>query len=63
MTNRAVIDQAIGIMMSRQGVSPGEAFTQLSTISQREHVKVAEIAAGVVQAAVRRARGRRPDRA
>jgi len=63
LTSRAVIDQAIGIMLSRQGISAGEAFIQLSTISQREHVKVTGVAARIVQAAVRRARARRPDRA
>lgn len=62
LTSRGVIDQAIGIIMSRQGLSADEAFSRLRTLSQREHVKVALIATGIVEAAVRRARGRRPDR-
>jgi GAF domain-containing protein len=61
LTTRAVIDQAIGIVMSRHGVSADEAFNRLRTLSQREHAKVAVIAEGIVQAAVQRARARRPD--
>ncbi len=61
LTTRAVIDQAIGIIMSRHGVSADEAFNRLRTLSQREHAKVAVIAESIVQAAVRRARMRRPD--
>jgi GAF domain-containing protein len=59
LTTRAVIDQAIGIVMSRHGVSADEAFNRLRTLSQREHRKVAVIAEGIVQAAGRRARTRR----
>jgi AmiR/NasT family two-component response regulator len=62
LTSRAVIDQAIGIIMSRHGVSADEAFLRLRTLSRREHAKVAVIAVGIVQAAVQRARARRPDR-
>ncbi len=61
LTTRAVIDQAIGIIMSRHGVSADEAFNRLRTLSQRENAKVARIAEGIVQAAVLRARARRPD--
>jgi GAF domain-containing protein len=61
LTNRAVIDQAIGILMSRSGITADEAFERLRTLSQRQHMKVAEIAAGVVEAAVRRARDRHHD--
>ena len=58
LTNRAVIDQAIGILMSRSGVSPDEAFARLRLLSQREHAKVAVVADGIVREAVRRARAR-----
>ena len=58
LTNRAVIDQAIGIVMSRSGITAEQAFDRLRTISQRDHVKVAEVAAGVVESAVRRVRER-----
>ena len=58
LTNRAVIDQAIGILMSRSGVSQDEAFSRLRLLSQREHAKVAVVAEGIVREAVRRARAR-----
>jgi GAF domain-containing protein len=61
MTTRAVIDQAIGILMSRSGVTAEEAVTRLRVLSQRGHTKMAVVAAGVVSEAVRRARARRPE--
>jgi AmiR/NasT family two-component response regulator len=62
LTNRAVIDQAIGIMMSRSGVTAEEAFARLRELSQREHAKLAVVAADIVQGAVKRARSRRDAR-
>ena len=61
LTTRAVIDQAIGILMSRSGVTADEAVTRLRVLSQREHTKMAVVATGVVREAVRRARARRPE--
>ena len=61
LTNRAVIDQAIGILMSRSGISADEAFSRLRVLSQQEHAKLSAIASGIVQEAVRRARARRTD--
>jgi transcriptional regulator with GAF, ATPase, and Fis domain len=62
LTSRAVIDQAMGIVMSRNGCSAPEAFERLKTRSQSEHIKVSAVAQSVVDAAVRRARSRRaPD--
>ena len=58
MTNRAVIDQAIGIIISRTGSTPDEAFDRLRTLSQKEHTKLSAVAASIVEAAARRARGR-----
>jgi GAF domain-containing protein len=58
LTSRAVIDQALGIMMSRTGSGPDEAFARLRAISQTEHVKVAEVARALVDEAVRKARAR-----
>jgi transcriptional regulator with GAF, ATPase, and Fis domain len=58
LTNRAVIDQAIGIVMSRSGVTQDEAFDRLRGISQRDHVKLVEVATSVVRSAVQRARER-----
>ena len=61
LTSRAVIDQALGILMSRTGAGPEEAFDRLRTMSQSQHVKVAEVARTLVAEAVRRARARKPD--
>jgi transcriptional regulator with GAF, ATPase, and Fis domain len=62
LTSRAVIDQAMGIVMSRTGCSAAEAFERLKARSQTEHIKVSAVAQSVVDAAVRRARSRRsPD--
>ena len=59
LINRAVIDQALGILMSRTGVTAEVAFDRLRTRSQAEHTKVSVVAQSVVDAAVRRARARR----
>ena len=62
LASRAVIDQAMGIVMSRTGCTAPEAFERLKARSQAEHVKVSAVAQSVVDAAVRRARSRRaPD--
>ncbi|ANW65181.1 histidine kinase [Mycobacterium sp. djl-10] len=58
LTSRAVIDQAVGIVMSRSGCSAAEAFDKLKSISQTEHRKVADVAHMIVDEAVRRARAR-----
>lgn len=60
LVSRAVIDQALGIVMSRVGCTSEEAFERLRARSQSEHVKLAVVAQSVVDAAVRRARIRRP---
>ena len=60
LTSQAVIDQAIGIIRGRSGISADEAIARLRQHSQREHIKVNAVAAGIVQEAVRRARARRP---
>lgn len=60
LTNRAVIDQALGVIMSRTGATPEEAFDRLRAMSQSQHVKVAEVAQVLMDEAVRRARARMP---
>lgn len=60
LNSRAVIDQALGVLMSRSGATPQEAFDRLRTMSQTQHVKVAEVARVLVDEAVRRARSRPP---
>ncbi len=58
LTSRSVIDQAIGVLMSRRGASPQEAFDRLRAMSQDQHLKLHQIAAVLVDEAVRRARAR-----
>ena len=58
LTSRGTIDQAIGIIRSRTGGGPEEAFDSLRTISQRENRKVAEVAEHLVIQAAGRARAR-----
>jgi hypothetical protein len=59
LTTRATIDQAIGIIRSRSGSTAEEAFESLKRISQRDNVKLNQVALHVVEEAVRRARARR----
>ncbi len=59
MTSRAVTDQAIGILMSRSGLTPEDAYGRIRQLSQHENTKIAVVAAGIVREAVRRARVRR----
>ena len=60
LETRAVIDQAIGIIRSRAGVSAEEAFARLARISQSENHKLHFVAERLVDEAVRRAQARRP---
>jgi GAF domain-containing protein len=55
---RGVIDRAVGILMSRSGITEHEALDRLRTLSQHEHVKLAEVARRIVDEAVARARAR-----
>ncbi len=61
ITSRTVVDQALGIMMSRVGCTPDEAYHRLRTTSQAENRKVAVVAGSLVDEAVRRARARHRD--
>lgn len=58
LTNRAVIDQAIGILRSRVGCGPEEAFDRLRHMSQSENQKLHSVALRVVEESVSRARAR-----
>lgn len=58
LVTRPVIDQAIGLIRGRSGVTSDEAMDRLRTISQRENVKLVEVAQRIVDEAVRRARAR-----
>jgi GAF domain-containing protein len=55
---RSVIDQAVGIIRARSGVSAEEAFDRLIKISQDDNVKLHIVAERLVEATVRRARAR-----
>lgn len=59
LANRAVIDQAIGIIRSRTGASADEAIERLKRMSQSENVKLVVLAGQLVDEAVRRANARR----
>ena len=56
--SRAVIDQAMGVVMSRQGCTAEEAFDRLRAISQSEGKRLSAVAASILEEAVRRARAR-----
>ena len=55
---RGVIDRAVGIVMSRSGITEHEALDRLRSLSQQEHRKLAEVARQIVDEAVARARAR-----
>lgn len=59
MPSRSVVDQAIGILRSRNGFTDDEALDRLRALSQRSNVRLPEIAASLVDEAMRRARARR----
>ena len=58
LSSRPVIDQAIGIIRARTGRTAEDAFVQLQGMSQSEHRKLSDVAAVVVDEAVRRAHAR-----
>lgn len=58
LSTRPVIDQAIGLLRGRSGLSVDDAFAQLRTISQSENRKLADVAERIVDEAVRRAQAR-----
>jgi GAF domain-containing protein len=48
MASRAVIEQAKGVLMAQAGCTADEAFARLRAASQRENVKLRDVAARVV---------------
>ncbi len=58
LSSRPVIDQAIGLLRGRSGCTADEAFARLRALSQSEHTKLVDVARGIVDEAVRRARSR-----
>jgi transcriptional regulator with GAF, ATPase, and Fis domain len=61
LSSRSVIDQALGIVISRSGCSVDEAFGKIVAISQAENRKVSAVAQHLVEEARRRARARHTD--
>jgi GAF domain-containing protein len=57
LRSRAVIDQAKGILMSRDRLGPDQAFARLVAASRRGNIKVREVARLVVEDAARRTTG------
>ena len=62
LTTRATIDQALGMIMARSGISADDAFVRLRILSQRNGTKLHLIAESVVNEAVRRAQAQRSGR-
>ncbi len=56
LSSRAEIDQAMGVLMSRSGISAGEAFDRLRAMSQSRSMKLADVARDLLGEATRRAR-------
>lgn len=59
LSSRPIIDQAIGLIRGRSGVTSEEAMHRLRTTSQHEHRKLADVAREIVDQAVRRASSRK----
>jgi AmiR/NasT family two-component response regulator len=53
MANRAVIEQAKGIIMAQRRCTADEAFTILAKVSQDSNRKVRDVAAALVERAAR----------
>jgi transcriptional regulator with GAF, ATPase, and Fis domain len=58
LESRAVIDQAVGVLMGSKGCGADEALTDLRSASQSQHQKLTVVAQTVVDDAVRRARSK-----
>ncbi|MCZ4278845.1 GAF and ANTAR domain-containing protein [Rhodococcoides yunnanense] len=58
LNSRAVIDQAIGVLISRSGCTGIEGNEKLRSLSQKEHKKVAVVAEALVGEAMKTARSR-----
>lgn len=54
MASRAVIEQAKGVLMAQTGCGPDEAFERLRSASQRENVKLRDVATRIVGSAAAR---------
>jgi GAF domain-containing protein len=59
LSNRAMIDRAVGIIMSRSGGTAEQALARLRQASQKDHKEVSVVAQRIVDEAVRLAEARR----
>jgi GAF domain-containing protein len=59
LSNRAVIDRAVGIIMSRSGGTVEQAMAKLRKSSQEDHQEISALAQRIVDEAVRLAEARR----
>jgi len=59
LQSRPIIDQAIGILRSRNGDTAQEAFDTLRKLSQHGHMKLLEVARNIVEEAAAKACARR----
>jgi len=60
MKNRAVIEQAKGMLMAAEGIDEEEAFAVLVRASQRQNVKLNVVARALMDSAIARGRAERP---
>lgn len=58
LSNRSVIDQAIGVLISRSGCTGAQGYDKLRSLSQSERKKVAVVAEAMVGEAMKTARSR-----
>jgi GAF domain-containing protein len=56
LDSRALIDQAIGVLIARRGLSPQQAFEALARESQNSNTKLRDLAARVIESATRQKR-------
>jgi GAF domain-containing protein len=53
LDSRALIDQALGVLMTRRGITAEQAFDELSRESQNTNTKLRDLAARIVEGASR----------
>ncbi|MDV8023529.1 GAF and ANTAR domain-containing protein [Rhodococcus sp. IEGM 1330] len=58
LNSRSMIDQAIGVLISRSGCTGAEGYDKLRSLSQSEHKKVAVVAEAMVGEAMKTAHSR-----
>jgi AmiR/NasT family two-component response regulator len=54
LAGRAVIDQALGVIMARTGANAQEAFDRLRAMSQAQHTKVVDVSRALLGKGIHR---------